>query len=138
MDCQKLYAYIWQGIRKEVRADRIELFIPFFFSEGSDAPLCLTFHADGVLSDGGRTMSELKKRLGDIGPYMDMIRNILLQCGDCRLVGGQNIIKDSFQTVVFGEDRYQDYLGGMNYMLMAISRISIVDQLVALNGKGVS
>lgn len=129
MDAVNLHTYIWQGIRKDVQADKIQLYLPFFFGAGSDEPLCLTWSRDGVLSDGGRTVSELKKRVGDIQPYLHTIQAILSRCGDCRLVGGQAIVKDHFQTVISGEKQYSDYLGGLNLMLKAISLISTLDIL---------
>lgn len=129
MDAANLREYIWQGIRKEVYADTIELYLPFFFGAGVHEPLCLTWDRDGVLSDGGRTITELKNRLGDISPYLDTIRMILSDCADCRLVGGQVIVKDHFQTVTYCGNEYLDYLGGLNQMLKAITTISILDTI---------
>lgn len=133
MDAQRLSNVIWQGITKKVYSDRIDLFIPFFFTGCSDAPLCLTWDRKGVLSDGGRTLSELEGRVGNIQPYLHQIRSILARCGDCKLIGGRVIVKDHFQTVMSGEKQYQDYLGGMNHMLMAITQISIIDQIRVLD-----
>ena len=127
MDAKTLYKYIWQGIRKEVYADRIELHLPFFFGNSSDEPLCLTWDRNGVLSDGGRTIAELERRVKNIQPYMDAARAILSQCGDCKLIGGRIIVKEHFQTVISGEMQYLDYLGGMNDMLEAIACISVLD-----------
>lgn len=129
MDPASLYKSIWQGIRKEVYADKIELYLPFFFGEGIDTPLCLTWDREGVLSDGGRTISELKKRVGDIRPYLDTISGILDRCGGCRLVGGQTIVKEHFQTVIAQQEEYQAYLHGMNLMLKAMTLISILDTI---------
>ena len=129
MDAVNLHTYIWQGIRKDVQADKIQLYLPFFFGAESDEPLCLTWSRDGVLSDSGRTVSELKKRVGDIQPYLHTIQVILSRCGDCRLVAGQAIVKDHFQTVISGEKQYSDYLGGLNLMLKAISLISTLDSI---------
>lgn len=127
IDAMKLREYIWQGTRKEVSADKIEFYLPFFFGEGIDAPLCLIWDRKGVLSDGGRTISELKKRVGDIRPYLDTIDRILARCGECRLTGGQVIVKEHFQTVIFREKESLAYLQGMNQMLRAITLISILD-----------
>lgn len=129
MDAMNLREYIWQGLRKEVYADRIELYIPFHFGTAVDTPLCLTWDRNGVLSDGGRTITELKKRVGDIRPYLDTIHRILARCGACRLTGGQVIIKDHFQTVIVNEEAYPAYLHGMNLMLKAITLISILDTI---------
>lgn len=129
IDAVKLREYIWQGIRKEVHGDKIELYLPFFFGEGIDEPLCLTWDRKGVLSDGGRTISELKKRVGDIRPYLDTIHAILARCGDCKLVGGQTIVKEHFQTVIIREEEHLAYLHGMNLMLKAITLISILDTI---------
>ena len=138
MDADRLHEYIWQGIRKEVLPDRINLHLPFCFGPGDGEPLCLTWDAKGTLSDGGRTIAELKRRIGDIRPYMNSIIEILAQCGDCRLVGGQMIVKDHFQTVICGNETYLDYLGGMHQMLKAISWICVVDTLDSLRCKEVS
>lgn len=129
IEAMKLREYIWQGIRKEVGADEIRFYVPFFFGTEDDMPLCLTWDRDGTLSDGGRTISELKKRVGDILPYLDSIHRILARCADCRLVGGQIIVKDRFQTVISGQEQYPDYLGGMNHMLKAITLISVLDTI---------
>lgn len=129
MQAEKLYEYIWQDIRKKVYPDRIELYLPFFFGGNHDEPLCLTWDKNGVLSDGGRTLSELKKRLGDLTPYHDTIRRILGASGNVTLVGGQNLVVKIYVTCIFGEEQYLDYLGGLRYMLKAISLISVVDTI---------
>lgn len=129
MQAEKLHEYIWQGIRKEVFPDRVELYLQFFFGSDRDEPLCLTWDRNGVLSDGGRTLSELKKRLGDIAPYRDSIDRILAASGNVTLVGGQNLIVKSYVTCIDGEKQYLDYLHGLNQMLKAISQISIVDTI---------
>ena len=127
MDAQALNGYIRQGIRKEVYTDRIELYLPFFFGEGKTEPLCLIWDKKGALSDGGRTLAELKKRVGDLTPYKDSIQNILMSLGQVTLEGGQKLVVRHFQTCISGEHSYQDYLGGLNRLLRAISLISIVD-----------
>ena len=126
MDAGTVHDYIWQGIQKKVYADRIELHLPFYFGNNNDKPLCLTWDRNGILSDGGRTIAELEKRDRNIHSYMDTVRMILSQCGDCKLVGGRIIIKENFQTVISRDTQYQDYLGGMNDMLEAIARISVL------------
>lgn len=116
-----LYDYIWEGIRKEVYSDRVELYLPFYFGGEQTAPLCLTWFEDATLSDGGRTIAELKKRLGDISPYMDSIHKILTHrgIGDVKLSGGQ-VLKLIYR---------QDPLRAMNMMLKVISLISAVDRI---------
>ena len=127
MDAQALTGYIQQGIRKEVYADRIELYLPFFFGKGESEPLCLIWDRNGILSDGGRTFAELKKRVGDLTPYQDRIQNILKSLGMVTLEGGHKLVLRHFQTCISGEKTYKDYMGGLNRMLRAISLISIVD-----------
>lgn len=129
IEATKLREYIWQDIRKEVSDSGIRFYIPFCFGTEDDMPLYLTWDRDGTLSDRGRTVSELKKRVGDISPYLDSIHRILARCADCRLVGGQIIVKDRFQTVISGQEQYPDYLGGMNQMLKAITLISVLDTI---------
>ena len=135
MQAEKLREYIWQGIRKEVYPDRVELYIPFFFGNDQDEPLCLTWDKDCVLSDGGRTLSELKKRVGDIAPLRQTISNILEQ-QDVALVGGQKLVITHYNTCVCGEEAYLNYVWGLNRMLAAISQISIADIIrVSENGE---
>ena len=129
MEAQALTGYIRQEIRQEVYADRIEVYLPFFFGNGESDPLCLIFNQKGVLSDRGRTLNELKKRVGDLSPYQESIQNILLAHGAVTLEGGQNLVVRDFQTCIFGEETYIDYMGGLNRLLRAISLISIVDTL---------
>ena len=126
MDARALHKSIWQGIYKEVSADKIQLYIPFYFGSGNDAPLCLTWDRNGMLSDGGRTITELESRLGCVQPYMEQIHAILTKNGDCQLVSGRIIVKKQFQSVISDDHQYQDYLGGMNHMLKAISLISAI------------
>ena len=129
MDAQALNTYIRQGIRKEVYADRIELFLPFFFGNGETDPLCLIWDKKGVLSDRGRTLTELKKRLGNLTPYRDKIQNILASHGMVALEGGQNLVVRQFQTCISGETTYIDYMAGLNRLLRVISLISVVDTI---------
>jgi len=126
MDAQALTEYIWQGIRKEVYADRIELYLPFIFG-GKEDNLCLIWDNKGCLSDGGRTLAELKKRVKDMTPYMDSIRKILKTNDLVALEGGQKLTVRHYQTCILGEEEYPDYLGGLNRLLRVISLISIVD-----------
>lgn len=121
----KLYGYIREGIRKEVFHDRVELHVPFYFGGENDAPLCLTWYEDATLSDGGRTLTELKKRVGDITPYMDSIHKILANwgIGDVKLVGGQ-VLKLIYR---------QDPLRALNMLLQAIALISAVDRITVID-----
>lgn len=127
MKPENLQAYIWQGVRKEVSADQIKLYLPFFFGSREDAPLCLTWNQDGVLSDGGRTFAELKKRVGDIAPYMEKIRHILNFRNPVALVAGHKLEIRQFSTVVTPTESYVDYRAGVSLLLRTISLISIVD-----------
>ena len=129
MDVQALAGYIRQGIRKEVYDDRIELYLPFFFGNGESEPLCLIWDEKGVLSDGGRTLKELKKRVGDLSPYRPNIQNILRVHGMVTLEGGQKLTVRHYQTCFYGEQTYLDYLGGLNRLLRVIAQISIVDTI---------
>lgn len=129
MQAKKLHELIWNEIRKEVYPDRVELYLPFFFGSNPDEPLCLTWDRSGVLSDGGRTLLELKKRLGDITPYQDTICHILNANGDVTLVGGQNLLVKTYVTCISGEEQYFDYLGGLNHLLKVISQISVADTI---------
>lgn len=131
---EKLKDYIWQDIRKEVYSDRVELYLPFCFGNDNDTSLCLTWRQDGTLSDGGRTLNELQKRIGDITPYMDAIGEILTRCGTIKLVGGQNLAMSDFQTCVRGEEYFTDYTRSLTRMLQVISLISIVDTVTVEEG----
>lgn len=124
-----LQKYIWQGIRKEVREDRIELYLPFFFASHADAPLCLTWNREGVLSDGGRTIAELRKRVGNIDPYMEKLRRILNERCPVELAAGHQLVIRQFQTAISPEETYVDYLAGLSRLLRVISLISVIDTL---------
>lgn len=129
MQPQAISQSIWQDIRKEVYADRILLYLPFFFGSGQEEPLCLTWDRNGVLSDGGRTLRELKKRIPNIDPYQESIRNILRSHGLVTLIGGQNLTVQHYQTCLCGEETFLNYLGGLEQLLRVISQISIVDTI---------
>lgn len=129
MDSQALNGYIRQGIRKEVYADRIEVYLPFYFGNGKSDELCLVWDEKGVLSDGGRTLDELKKRLGDLSPYRENIVNILEAYGTVILESGRILTVRNFQTCVYGDDEYKDYLGGLNCLIRVISLISVADKV---------
>ena len=126
MQAEKLQEYIWQNIRKEVYPDRVELYLPFFFGK---EPLCLTWNQDGVLSDGGRTMKELRNRLGDLTPYMDAIHFILDQDAPVALVGGQNLVVKHSPTYSYMGEEYINYKASLSWLLKSISRVSVVDTL---------
>lgn len=129
MDAQALNGYIRAQIRKAVYPDRIELYLPFFFGSDNDAPLCLIWDREGVLTDGGRTLRELKRRLGDLSPYEKSIQNILAAFGMVSLEGGQKLVVRHFQTCVCGDKEFTDYLGGLSRLLQAIAQLSAVDTI---------
>lgn len=136
MQAEKLQEYIWQNIRKEVYQDKIELYLPFFFGNEQDEPLCLIWNENGVLSDGGRTIAELKKRIGDITPQMEKIRNILNYRNPVELEGGHILVMKQFQTIVSQDGEYVAYCKGVSHMIRTISLISIVDTItVSENGE---
>lgn len=132
MDVQALTGYIRQGIRKEVYADRIELYLPFFFGNGESEPLCLIWDQKDCLSDGGRTLAELKKRVGDLTPYRESIQRILKVHDLVTLEGGQKLTVRHFQTCISGDETYQDYLGGLNRLLRVMTLISVVDTVTVM------
>ncbi len=117
----RLQDYIWEGISKKVYPDRIELCLPFVFGNGSSDPLCLTWTEKGVLTDNGRTLTELKKRLGDIAPFKKDIERIVAHCGDFKLAGGQKLVLPCRSSA----GKYLSY--ALQQMLQAISLILVVD-----------
>jgi len=129
MQPEALSQAIGQDIRTVVHADRIELYIPFFFGGTDDAPLCLTWDRDGILSDGGRTVAELKKRLGnDLTPWEENIRHVLHHSAAV-LVGGQKLeVTPSCSRSPNGES-YKDFLRAYRYMLEVMSLLSIIDTI---------
>ena len=129
MQAQALNEYIGQGIKREVYKDKTLLYLPFYFGENTSEPLCLIWSKDGTLSDGGRTLLELKKRLGDITPYSERIGNVLSSLGLISLEGGQKLVIKHFQTCIQGEQTYIDYLGGLSKLLRAISLINVIDAI---------
>lgn len=129
MDAQALNGYMRQQIRKEVYADRIEVQLPFYFGNGKSDELCLVWNEKGVLSDGGRVLDELKKRVGDLSPYRENIANILEAYGTVTLESGRILTVRNFQTCVFEGNEYKDYLGGLNRFIRVISLISVADKV---------
>ena len=130
--------YIRQGIRKEVRADRIFLYLPFFFGEGQEE-ICLTWDEKGILSDGGRTFAELKKRVGDLAPYRDSIQAILEKNGRVTLEAGHKLVVRHAQTCVCSGEVRMDYLHGLSRLLRVMSLISVVDTVtVSADGTVIS
>ena len=129
MDAEALTGYIWQGIRKEVTADGIRLYLPFFFGEGESEPLCLRWDRKGVLSDGGRTLDELKKRTGDLRVYEERIQNVLQAYGTVTLEGGHKLVVRHYQTCICGEESYLDYMGGLNRLLRVISLLTLPENV---------
>ena len=122
-----LQEYILSGIRKEVSDSKIELYVPFHFPNGDNTPLCLTWDETGVLSDGGRTLAELKKRVGDLTPYMEKIRRVCNPFCPVELISGHILAVRQFQTVVTPDGEYKDYCAGLSRLLDAAARISVLD-----------
>ena len=89
----------------------------------------MTWDKDGVLSDGGRTIAELKKRVGDITPYMKKIQNVLNSHGMVELVSGHILTVRSYYTVIFGDETYKDYRTGVNKLIEVMSLISVIDSI---------
>ncbi|MBE7065571.1 MAG: hypothetical protein E7384_07175 [Ruminococcaceae bacterium] len=129
MNAEKLQKYILQGICKKVYPDKIELYLPFFFGNGDETLLCLTWDKDGILSDGGRTISELKKRVGDISVYTENIHNVLNSHGMVELVSGHILTVRHYFTVFSGDEAYTDYLAGISKLIEVISLISVIDTI---------
>lgn len=127
MDAQALTGYIRQGIRKEVTGDGIRLYLPFFFGEGDQTPLCLMWDKKGVLSDGGRTLAELKKRSGDLSAYEQRIKNVLGAYGAVTLESGHKLVVRHYQNCISGEESYPDYMAGVSRLLRVISLITLPD-----------
>ena len=129
MDAEALTGYIRQGIRKEVTADGIRLYLPFLFGEGESEPLCLHWDRKGVLNDGGRTLDELKKRTGDLRVYEERIQNVLQAYGTVTLEGGRKLVVRHYQTCICGEESYLDYMGGLNRLLRVISLLTLPENV---------
>lgn len=117
----KLQNYIWEGLSKKVYPDRIDLYLPFVFGNEPSDPLCLTFTEKGDLTDNGRTLTELRKRLGDLAPFKKDIEQILAHCGDFKLTGGQKLVLPCRTS----PGKYRSF--ALQQMLQAISLILVVD-----------
>lgn len=125
---EKLGEILSDDIRREVHPDRVDVFLPVFFGSREDAPMKFTFFRDGTLTDHGRTLAELEKKVQDISPYLPKIQKILEHCGTCRLVGGRKLTVSQYQTLFRGEESAPDYLGGLKSMLKAVALISVLPQ----------
>lgn len=136
ISAEKLKSLLWQNIRKDFCSDRIELSLPFYFSTDSEnEPLRLIWKQDGSLSDGGRTLRELKKRLEDIQPYMSKIKELLSRYGAVVLEGEQNLVIRDFQTYKKGNETFLNYNRELVKLLQIITIISIIDA-VTLEKRG--
>lgn len=129
---KKLKEYIFQNIRVEAYPDKLQWYLPFDFGYASSEPLCLTWTAKGELCDNGRAIEELKKRLGDITPYMPAIEKIISRSGNMELVGGRRLVTKHFQTISHNGSLSSDYIGAFTQLLHAITLISIVDSVTII------
>lgn len=155
---ESLKKIIWERIEKREREDCIELVIPWHFgssaSEKSE-PLVLSIASvrpknygadvqkmrakgysvdDGYypcyeVSDGGRCLEELKKRIGSIEHLAPKIKKILYDCGMLELKGGRIITKNYYAISSFY------HTNALNSVLTAISIISNLDILLEVDGE---
>lgn len=126
---ENLKEYIYQGITKSSSPDKLNITLPFNFAGESSAPLCLSWTSKGELTDNGRAIDELKKRVGDITPYLPAIRKIISKCGMTELKSNHTLVTTKFQTVFKNGVCSKNYIGALTAMLKAISLISIVDSV---------
>ena len=149
---------IWEGIETIQKNDRTELILPWHFGISPDEknePLKLTVRSvrpekngaevqkmrskgwsvdDGYypayeISDGGRCLLELEKRLGNIEKYLPKIRRILYDCGMLELKSGRIITRT-----------YEAYSGyrhtrELNCVLTAISLVSGIELILSVSEK---
>jgi hypothetical protein len=153
-----LKKYIWENVEKRVKDDSVELVIPWHFGraphESSD-PLTLRvsperppscgaevqkMRAKGyavdngyypyyVISDGGRCLAELQKRLGETDTYIPRIKRILYDCGMLELKSG-HVITGGYYAL----DRFS-HTNALNAVLTAVSIISNFDVLLEVDGE---
>ncbi len=148
--------FIWDGIEKREKEDVIELILPWHFGNGDrSVPLVLTVRKiregntgadvqrmrakgysvdDGYypyyeISDGGRCLEELKKRLGSIDDLVPKIKRILYDCGMLELKSGRIITKSYYAISSFY------HTNALNQLLSAISILSNLDLLLAVDGE---
>jgi len=123
---EKLGEILSDDIRREVHPDRVDVFLPVFFGSREDAPMKFTFFRDGTLTDHGRTLAELEKKVGDLKPYYPVIRKIIDEYSLCELVGGRKLVQSHWQIIRRGEEESPDYLGGWKHMLNVVALISVL------------
>lgn len=115
---KKLRSLIWEHINMHTVSDKLTLTLPWYFDGGDGAPLEITIkhvkppkksdgplrqkyggsvdtekHESYEISDGGRAIAELERKVGDISPYASVIERVLYKTGMHSLRGGRIITK---------------------------------------------
>lgn len=151
-----LRKFIWEGIEKREKEDSVELTLPWHFGNGEhSAPLVLILRkvrekntgadvqrmrAKGYsvddsycpcfeISDGGRCIEEMKRRLGSIDALLPRIRRVLYECGMLELRGERIIVKNYYAVDL------HYHTNALNQMLSAISILSNFDLLLEVDGE---
>ncbi len=121
MDAEKLHGYILNGICAEESSGEYSLSFPFFFEDGQDEKLTVTWkrikavklsdyakklRAEGYtvmrgneypcyrMSDGGMILKHLEKRVGDLTEYLPKIKTVMKKTGEFELTAGRMITLD--------------------------------------------
>lgn len=151
ISAESLNRFIWEGINKVEGSDSVDLYLPWYFGgEGAAAePLKITFrrvrseHVNAgpikqkysphsvddtqydtyEISDNGRAIAELERRVGDLTPYRDVIERLIYNVGMYTL-RADRIVSKTYS--LYAEWRHIYVLDGM---LKLVSMISWLDML---------
>lgn len=151
LSADKLSELIMSGISYLDKGQSLEIGIPFNFAPGSseyeDKPLILTvkrvdvnyknpgkwmqkgFSVDKTdydqyeISDGGRALHELERKIGDIETYIKRIERILYKMGELTLRGGRII------TYVYDESSPYSHYAALSSVMTAVTTVANLDIL---------
>jgi len=126
---------ISSDIRLELSGDKILLYLPWHFAKAAaekSLPLCLTVRAEGdgaVISDGGRAIAELSKKVPSLLGYRGRISDLISDVGSYELVGGRIIEYSFYSLTKYG------VLSAVSQMLKIVTAISNLDLVPYTRGE---
>ena len=122
----KLQELLWYEAKKEELPDGWVLTLPWrFFGEDGELPIYFKIGKKSDLceiSDGGVVMRAMRKKLGDLTPYMDRINKIIYDSGMHELRGGVTLFHE------YGAGSVYDHIGRFSlftYMVAALTNLDI-------------
>ncbi len=150
MDAKKLHGFIWNGIKTEDKGESLELTLPFPLCDDGEGFTVIwrrikspdrsrkplrKLRAQGYtvetgrdlpnyeISDGGRILAALEKRVGNLAPYERRIKDLLKRTGCFELCGGR-IIKTEYAA--FSSHYHEKTLNELLHLAALITSLDIL------------